>query len=258
MFSSLEVPTVELGGVNISRFDFDTTMQWIEGRLQRNEFTQVATANMDFLNLCSNQPRVKEILNRQCHLVTADGMPLLWLARAVGLPIRERVAGSDMLAKVAAVAARLKLRVFFLGGDARVTPAAVRVLREQIPNLRVAGMNCERFDENDPKKVGAIVEEIRLSRADVLFVALGCPKQERFIAHNREQLNVRFAMGVGGTFDFIAGFRRRAPRWMQRVGMEWACRMIQEPRRLAPRYMNNLVCLARLTAMAASSRIFQH
>src|SRR5206468_1456970 len=105
---------------------------------------------------------------------------------------------------------------------------------------------CSRFDDKDPLKVAAICDEIRHSRADVLFVALGCPKQENFIVQNRERLGVRFAIGVGGSFDFIAGRRRRAPRWMQRVGLEWVCRMAQEPRRLAPRYYQNLMCLTRL------------
>jgi len=255
MYTTRTTPAVSLAGVNISRFSFKETLEWINERLKNATFTQVATANMDFLDLCAKKPELRTILNHQCHLVTADGMPLVWLSRTTGLPIPERVAGSDLVPEITRLAAEQGLSVFFLGGNPNATVAAVRMLREQHPTLKVAGMNCSRFDVNDAVKVAAIAEEIRLSKAHILFVALGCPKQERFIADHAERIGIRFAMGVGGSFDFIAGVRERAPRWMQRSGLEWVCRMAQEPGRLAPRYGRNLIRFARLAAGMTATRV---
>jgi len=240
------IPTISMGGIKVSRLGYKATLSWIEQRLKSPIFTQVATANMDFLNLCRRHTDLPGILNEQCDLVTADGMPLVWLSWLVGKPIAERVAGSDLLTEVVQLAAKQNLRVYFLGGDERATTPAINVLQTRIPGLNVVGMNCDRFDENNETNMNAIVDDVRASKTDVLFVALGCPKQERFIAKYRDVLGVRFAMGIGGSFDFISGRRLRAPKWMQRTGLEWVCRMAQEPRRLAPRYLANFVCLLRI------------
>lgn len=171
-------------------------------------------------------------------LVLPDGVSLLWASRLLGTPLRERVAGSDLFPRLCAAAAEYGYRVFLLGGEPGVASKAAEQLKRRHPGLRIVGFYSPQFGfESCPEENERIVRMTRESRPDILFVALGFPKQELWIYRYARACRVSIAIGVGAAFDFAAGTRRRAPRWMQRVGLEWLFRLLQEPRRLWYRYL---------------------
>lgn len=167
-------------------------------------------------------------------LVCADGMGVVWGARLLGLVIPERVTGIDLMQEVLAACAAEGLRPYLLGAEAAVVDEVVCRLRRRYPALDLAGWHHGYFSGGDE---AALVAGIRDSRPDCLIVALGVPKQEHFLARHHAALQVPFVMAVGGAFDVLAGRRRRAPLWMQRCGLEWFGRLVQEPRRLGRRYL---------------------
>lgn len=169
----------------------------------------------------------------------ADGMPLVWLSRLLpGPPLPERVTGADLLPAVCARAAREGLKVYFLGGLPGVAEQAALVLAECYPGLVVSGFSCPPFGfENDPSICGKIVDEINCRGADILFVGVGAPKQEKWSWAHLERLRVGPIVCVGAAFDFAAGTVKRAPRWVQSCGCEWLWRLASEPGRLWKRYL---------------------
>jgi N-acetylglucosaminyldiphosphoundecaprenol N-acetyl-beta-D-mannosaminyltransferase len=169
-------------------------------------------------------------------LITPDGMPLVWLLRLLGIPDAGRVYGPDLTPEVCRRAAAEGVPVGFYGGAPAVLDALVSRLRARLPELRVAYQWSPPFRPLSPEEDDEVVRAINESGARVLFVGLGCPKQERWMAAHRGR--VRAAMvGVGAAFDFVAGTKRRAPRLLQRAGLEWAFRLACEPRRLGRRYL---------------------
>ena len=170
----------------------------------------------------------------KCELSTADGQAVVWAARLLGHRIPERVAGIDLMHALFALAARRRYRVFILGARPEVLEEAVRKIAESHPELRLVGWQHGYYA---PREEARIVGRIRAASPDILFIALETPAKELFISRHRERLGVRFVMGVGGAVDIVAGRRRRAPVWMQRMGLEWLFRLAQDPRRLARRYV---------------------
>jgi N-acetylglucosaminyldiphosphoundecaprenol N-acetyl-beta-D-mannosaminyltransferase len=171
-------------------------------------------------------------------LVLADGAPLLWAGRLLGAPLPERVAGSDLFPELCRAAAERGHRLFFLGGRPGAAEGAAEVMRRAHPGIAITGTSCPPFGfEHDPEENARIVEAVRSAAPDILFVGLGSPKQEKWILANRSLLGVPVSIGVGVTFEFVAGMVRRAPLWMQTAGLEWLWRLIMEPRRLWRRYL---------------------
>jgi N-acetylglucosaminyldiphosphoundecaprenol N-acetyl-beta-D-mannosaminyltransferase len=166
-------------------------------------------------------------------LVTADGQAVVWAGRMLGHRLPERVTGIDLMDGLLGLADRRGYRVFLLGARPAVVAEAAARIASRFAGLRLAGYRHGYFR---PDEEEGVVEEIRGANADLLFVALETPAKELFLARNRERLGVSFAMGVGGAFDVIAGRRKRAPRALQRAGLEWLYRLLQDPRRLAKRY----------------------
>jgi N-acetylglucosaminyldiphosphoundecaprenol N-acetyl-beta-D-mannosaminyltransferase len=171
---------------------------------------------------------------RAGHLTVADGMSVVWALRALGHPVPERVAGVDLMARLLAAAQEHRLRVYFLGARREVVAALVEWSRAQYPGLEIAGFRDGYFGPHDHT---AIVEEIRTSGAHMLFVGMPSPFKETWCQHHRERLEVPVIMGVGGSFDVLAGFIKRAPRWAQSLGLEWFWRLLMEPRKLWKRYL---------------------
>ncbi len=167
-------------------------------------------------------------------LVTADGMSVVWASRMLGQPLKERVTGIDLFARLIEYAATHGLSVYFLGATDEAVNKVVEMLKTQHPALKIVGYRNGYFSESENQ---AIVETIKSSNADLLFVGMGSPKQEKWIAANLAKTGARFAMGVGGSFDHVSGLVRRAPLWMQRTGLEWLHRFILEPRRMWRRYL---------------------
>ena len=180
---------------------------------------------------------------------TADGEPLVWAARLLGRPIPERVAGIDLMEALLEHAARRGYKVYLLGAREHVVAAAAAEIERRHPDIEIVGYRDGYFSPDDDAHVAA---EVAAAGPDLLFVALETPRKELFLAKQRDVLAVPFAMGVGGAFDVLAGRRERAPRWAQRLGLEWAFRMKQEPRRLARRYLRgNAEFVALLLAAVA-------
>lgn len=199
---------------------------------------QVATINADFVVKALADPELRYLL-QEADMATADGMPLVWGARRLGVPLRERVAGADLVPALAARAAEKGYSLYLFGAGPGVAEKAAQVLQEQYPNLRIAGVASPPYGsvlEMDR----AYLDEIKAAKPDVLLVAFGNPKQEKWIGMYGREVGVPVMIGVGGTLDLIAGKLKRAPEWMQRVGLEWLYRLIQEPGRLWRRYVVDL------------------
>ncbi|WP_313412221.1 WecB/TagA/CpsF family glycosyltransferase, partial [Rhodospirillum rubrum] len=169
-------------------------------------------------------------------MVCVDGMGVLWAARLLGVAIPERITGIDLMDHLLARAGRGGFRPYILGAEATVLDEAVASLRRRYPDLVFAGWHHGYFS---PAEEPAVVAAIAASRADCLFVAMPSPAKEAFLARHHAALGVAYVMGVGGSIDVIAGKRWRAPRWMQRAGLEWLARLIQDPRHLGPRYLKS-------------------
>jgi len=200
---------------------------------------QIATVNADFVVKSLYDAEFRRIL-QETDMATADGMPLVWGARLLGVPLQGRVTGADMVPALAELAARKGYSIYFLGAAPGVAEQAVAILRQRHPDLRVAGISsppAHAVSSGDP----AIIAACRAAQPDILLVAFGSPKQEKWIYTHAHVLNIPVMMGVGGTFDFIAGVTKRAPRWMQETGLEWLYRLACEPRRLWKRYATDLL-----------------
>lgn len=200
---------------------------------------QIATVNADFVVKSLHDDKLRRIL-QESDMATADGMPLVWSARLLGVPLADRVTGADMVPALAQRAAEKGYSIYLLGAAPGVAQQAADILQARHPGLRIAGVSSPSFDavsRRDPQ----IVEECRAANPDILLVAFGNPKQEKWIYDQAAELSIPVMMGVGGTLDFIAGVTRRAPAWMQRSGWEWLYRLVQEPRRLWKRYAVDLV-----------------
>lgn len=199
---------------------------------------QIATVNVDFLVNALGDPALMSIL-RRADICLADGTPIVWGARLLGTPIAERVAGADLVPLLAARSAETRLRVHVFGSSPDVADRARRLIHDRHPDASFSIDPGPIID--DPGAIDdATLQSIIDIDPDVLCVALGNPKQERFIAAHRERLGTPVMIGVGGSLDMLVGARRRAPRWMHRTGLEWVYRAAQEPRRLGSRYAHDI------------------
>jgi len=193
----------------------------------------VITANASHLCMMRHNPELASAC-RAAHLTLADGMSVVWALRASGRPAPERVAGVDLMARLLAAAGEHRLRVYFLGARREVVTALVDTSRVQHPGIEIVGFRDGYFGLDDHL---GIVEEIRASRPHILFVGMPSPFKETWCEHHRRRLDVPVIMGVGGSFDVLAGFIRRAPRRVQALGLEWFWRLLMEPRKLWKRYL---------------------
>lgn len=199
---------------------------------------QVATVNVDFLVNAFGDRALHALLG-DADLCVGDGMPVLWAARLAGQPLPSRVTGVDLIPALAERSATTGWRIHMFGGAPGIAGRAAQLLNDRFPGAQVTGWSGPTI--GDVTAVGPeVIDALRDADADILCVALGNPKQEHFIAANRERLGVPVLIGVGGTLDLLVGERRRAPRWVQRVGLEWVFRAIQEPRRLGRRYARDI------------------
>ena len=223
---------ISMMGCLIDNLSMEETLQRVDSFIRAGTPHQHVVVNVDKLVKASRQPELRRIIN-ECALINADGMPVVWAARLLGKPLKERVAGIDLFEALMQRAAREGWRVFLLGAREEVV-AAVRALYEKkYRGLIVAGHRNGYWTASEEAGVAA---QVAASRADLLFVAISSPKKEQFLGQYQAQMKVPFAMGVGGSFDVAAGLLKRAPRWMQQAGLEWFYRFLQEPRRMFRRY----------------------
>jgi len=229
---------VALLGVAFDNLTLRETVDRIEEMIASRLPHYVATANVDFLALARRDEQLQRIL-LNAPLVLCDGTPLVWASRLFGNTLPERVAGADVMPELIRLAARKNYRLFFLGATEEVNACAIAKLRLEFPSIEISHFSPP-FRPLSEKDNAEIVRRIRASKPDMLFVAFGCPKAEKWIAKHYHELSVPVAMGVGATIDFLAGRVKRAPHWMQHSGTEWLYRLSQEPRRLFKRYANDL------------------
>ena len=238
-----DVPTIRLFGLELSTLDTAATIGLLLERAGGRETGpfRAGYLNPHSINLCRRDARLAEEL-RGFDLLYPDGIGLVWAARWLGHPLAERVTASDFLPDLCRGAAAAGRSLYFVGGAPGVAETAARRLGEEAPGLEIRGVDHGFFD--DPG-AGEVVARVRDARPDLCLVGLGSPRQERWVLHHAPALGVPVVWSVGGVFDFYSGRRRRAPAWMQRLGVEWAHRMALEPRRLWRRYLlGNLAFLA--------------
>jgi N-acetylglucosaminyldiphosphoundecaprenol N-acetyl-beta-D-mannosaminyltransferase len=227
-------------GLPLAPLTFEQTLDRVEELIRAGTPSYFITANLHYAMLTDEDPRL-EAVNRGAALVLADGMPLVWASRWRAARLPERVAGSDLVPALCARAAQRGYRVFLLGGAPEVGAEAARNLGARFPGLQIVGVESPPFRPLSPQEQTQLVARIRAARPDLLFVAFGQPRGELWLAEHCQALGVPVSVQIGATLDFLAGRVPRAPRWLQRLGLEWAYRLYQEPARLARRYGSNLL-----------------
>ncbi len=206
--------------------------QWARETLRSGKRGHISTVNVAILMMMRSDPRLKQYID-DSGLIVADGQPLIWLSKLLRKPLPERVAGVELVHELVDVASQENAGIYLMGATQDIVEDVAKKLSEQTSNAQFVGVQDGYFSHEESK---ARAQAIRESGAKLLIVAMGVPRQEQFLQDHWEELNVQLAIGVGGSFDVIAGRTKRAPQWMQTVGLEWFFRMSQEPRRLAKRY----------------------
>ena len=251
-----EIPVVHVGAVTLHALTEAQCVSTVCEQLAAGRGGWIVTINVDHLRLFAQEPQYA-VACAAATLVVADGMPLVWASRLQGTPLPERVTGIDLVSSLSAAAAACGRSIFLLGGAPGTAEAAAGVLRRRYPELRIAGTVCPPFGfEGDPEATARVTATVCAAAPDIVYVALGKPKQDMVINRLRDQLPRTWFLGVGIAFSFLSGDLRRAPVWMQHAGLEWLHRLMQEPRRLARRYVFEAVpvtCV--LLATAAVRRI---
>jgi N-acetylglucosaminyldiphosphoundecaprenol N-acetyl-beta-D-mannosaminyltransferase len=235
----LEEPVSEQScilGVRLDAVTMTEAVDRLDGFVRSGVPHQIVTINIDFIRLAVRDTAFMAVLNG-ADLAVADGVPVLWAARLLGFHLPERVTGVDLVERVAALSAACGYSLYLLGAAPGVAAAAAAALCGRYPGLRIAGTCSPPYGEHSAREEAEMVARIRGARPDLLLVAFGAPRQDYWIARHKAALAVPVCIGVGGTFDLLAGKLKRAPRWLQRCGLEWAYRLAQEPGRLWKRYL---------------------
>jgi N-acetylglucosaminyldiphosphoundecaprenol N-acetyl-beta-D-mannosaminyltransferase len=223
---------VRVMGCEIDNLSMQETLDEIERMVNSDEYHQHVVVNVDKIVKANRNPELKHVIN-SCSLINVDGMPVVWASRILGKPLKERVTGIDLFCNLIELSEKRRWRVFLLGAQEEVVRIVVAVLKDKYPLLNIVGYRNGYWSDDEEQ---SIVEFVRDKKPDLLFVAISSPKKERFLGLYQPFMKVPFSMGVGGTFDVVAGITKRAPRWMQKMGLEWLYRFFQEPRRMFRRY----------------------
>jgi N-acetylglucosaminyldiphosphoundecaprenol N-acetyl-beta-D-mannosaminyltransferase len=228
---------VRVGKLEIDPVTFAEALEAITVLVSEAKGGSVFTPNVDHIVLTENDVHLQEAY-AMTSLSLVDGMPVLWAARLLGVPLPEKVSGSDLVEPLVARAASNGWRVYLLGGAAGAARTAGEIWSRRYPSLSIVGAEGPRIDMSLPAATRReVAQRIETTRPHLVFVALGNPKQELWIHENRERLRPAVLVAVGAALDFAAGATSRAPRWMSRVGLEWLYRLGSEPRRLWRRYL---------------------
>lgn len=218
---------IRILGISIDNVTMEEAVERLAAMAASGAFHHAVTVNPEFVMTAQRDRDFARVLNG-ADLAVPDGIGLVWAARWRRTPLRERVPGVDLVDRLSAVAAQRGLRVFLLGAQPGVAEATAGILTARYPGLTIAGTyaGSPRADEDE-----TIAGMVAQARPSILFVAYGAPQQDLWIERNRSRLGACVAMGIGGAFDFISGRAQRAPRWVQRLGLEWLHRLLREPSR---------------------------
>jgi len=228
---------VKILDVEVSRYDLKETMDLFSDTIENGDKLRVAVTPVNCILWANKDEKLREIYN-SADIVTADGVPLVWASKLLGSPIRGRVTGLDLLPEFSKISAKKGFRFFFMGAAEGVAMKLADHLIIRNPGLNVVGAYSPPFvDQFSDDENSKMIEMINHSKADILWVSLTAPKQDYWIAEHFDRLNVSIAIGVGAAFDVVAGDIKRSPNWMQKAGLEWFYRLLQEPKRLSKRYL---------------------
>jgi N-acetylglucosaminyldiphosphoundecaprenol N-acetyl-beta-D-mannosaminyltransferase len=225
---------IRILNTNIDNYSMEETLQTVVDAIEANKQIHHVVVNAGKIVAMQKNAELRESVNSS-DLINADGQAVVWASRILGHPLTERVAGIDIMQNLVKVAYRRKYKIYLLGATEEVVSRVAAIYSDTYGPGIIAGCRNGYFDEQDE---GTVAGTIARSGAQILFVAISSPMKENFLYRNRELLKgVNFIMGVGGSFDVVAGKTKRAPRWMQRAGLEWFYRFLQEPRRMWKRYL---------------------
>jgi N-acetylglucosaminyldiphosphoundecaprenol N-acetyl-beta-D-mannosaminyltransferase len=228
------LPVRRVIGSPLTALPFDAQMKVIVGWAQRRLSKMVCVANAHMLVEAHWNPDFAEVLEK-ADIVTSDGMPIVWMMKLLGVQTQQRVAGMDILMALCRLSTQQNLNVYFLGCQQSVLDSMKARLDVDFPNLAIAGMEPLPFRPMTGEEEEDVFDRIQASGAHLVFVSLGCPKQEKWMAQHRSRVHA-VMIGLGGAFPVYGGVKKWAPRWVRDAGLEWAYRLMQEPRRLARRY----------------------
>lgn len=217
----------------VNALSLDETVREVEEIIAAGEPTQHVVVNASKVNLMEADPELAKIVNA-CPLINADGASIVWAAKKLGVPLAERVTGIDLFQKLIELSAEKGYKLYLFGAKEEVVARVKSIFEESYPGIQIVGYRNGYFTEEDEPQ---IVADMAVSGADMMFVAFSSPKKEYWVHKYLDQIGIPFVMGVGGSFDVVAGVTDRAPKWMQDHGLEWFYRFIQEPGRLWRRYI---------------------
>lgn len=229
-------------GCAMDNLTMQETLDRIEEFVRSGRPHQHVVVNVDKVVKAAKDSQLREIING-CDLINVDGMPIVWASRMLGRSLKERVTGVDLFERLLERAALKGWGVYFLGAQDEVVSKVIELAPKRFPGLRIAGYRNGYWNIEEEAD---IVKDIQSAAPQLLFVAISSPKKEHFLGRYQEEMKVPFAMGVGGTFDVFVGKLRRAPLWMQRSGLEWFYRFLQEPARMFKRYFIDDIYFFRL------------
>lgn len=217
----------------VNAVSMDESIDYVEKIIKERIPTQHVVINALKINLMEADPKLAEIVNA-CPLINADGASVVWAAKRLGIPLKERVTGCDMFQNLVRVAAYKGYKIFLFGAKEEVVTKVKSIYEKQYPGIQIVGYRNGYFTEKDEPE---IVKQMHDSGADMMFVAFSSPKKEYWVNKYLNEIGIPFVMGVGGSFDIVAGVTERAPKWFQEHGLEWFYRFIQEPKRMWKRYI---------------------
>jgi N-acetylglucosaminyldiphosphoundecaprenol N-acetyl-beta-D-mannosaminyltransferase len=220
-------------GAQIDPLTMQETLDSAQEIIHQGKPRQHVVVNVAKLVTMQKNEEIRNIVN-SCSLINADGQGIVWGANLFGANIPERVAGIDLFTNLVKLANEKGFKLYFLGAREEVVNKVIDTFKTNYPGIKIVGKRNGYFKENEEKE---IAEEIRKSKADILFVAMGSPQKEIFLNKHLNNMEIPFVMGVGGSFDVVAGVTKRAPMWMQKAGMEWFYRFMCEPKRMWKRYL---------------------
>lgn len=228
---------MRLMNTEIDNLTMDETLDAIDSLIKEDNCSYVVTPNVDHIVQLEKDEELKRVYEN-ASLILTDGKPLIWISNWYKTPIKEKISGSDLFPRVCDLAAKKGYTMYLLGAAEGVADKAAKNLMNKYKGLNIVGTYSPPFGfEKDKLELKKIERQIQEVHPDILIVGLGCPKQEKYMYHHCKELDVPISFGLGASIDFEAGNIKRAPRWMSEHGLEWLCRITQDPKRLAKRYL---------------------